>query len=87
MQMPLQDIQFVLGAGGKPTAVLVNISTWERILEALEDAEDVALAKEALASLDAAGGNPEKAGFISWEKARTELEKKGSKRNSPFTIG
>ena len=73
MELQVQDIQFVVGAMGKPTAVLVNISTWERILEALEDAEDVALAKEALASLDSAGGDPEKAGFISWEKARAAV--------------
>ena len=73
MQMPAQGIQFVIGLEGKPTAVLVNISTWERILEALEDAEDVALAKDALVALDAAGGDPEKAGFISWEKARAEF--------------
>jgi hypothetical protein len=69
-----QDIQFVIGVEGKPTAVLVDISTWERILDALEDVEDVALVKEALAVLDSAGGDLKKAGFISWKKARTELE-------------
>ena len=70
-----QDIKFVIGAEGKPTAVLVDISTWEHILDALEDAEDVALVKETLAALDAASGNLEKAGFIAWEKARAELER------------
>jgi hypothetical protein len=33
------------------------------------------LVKEALAVLDAVGGDQEKAGFISWEKARAELER------------
>ena len=75
MDTQSQDIQFVIGAEGKPTAVLVNISMWEHILDALEDAEDVALAKEALAVLDATGGDLEKAGYISWEKARAELER------------
>jgi PHD/YefM family antitoxin component YafN of YafNO toxin-antitoxin module len=70
-----QDIKFVVGAEGKPTAVLVDISTWEHILDALEDAEDVALVKEILAALDAASGDLEKAGFISWEKAKAELER------------
>ena len=74
MDAQSRDIQFVIGAEGKPTAVLVDIATWEHILDALEDAEDVALAKAAFAALDAAGGNPEKAGFIAWEKARAELE-------------
>jgi hypothetical protein len=75
MEMNTQDIQFVIGAEGKPTAVLVDIQTWERIIHALEDAEDVALAREALAVLDAVGGDPEKAGFIPWEQAKEELER------------
>jgi hypothetical protein len=70
-----QDIQFVIGAEGKPTAVLVDISMWEHILDALEDAEDAVLVKEALAVLDATGGDLEKAGYISWEKAKVELER------------
>lgn len=75
MDIGSQDIQFVIGAEGKPTAVLIAIATWERIVESLEDAEDIALAKEALAALDAAGGDLEKAGFLSSEKVRSELER------------
>lgn len=75
MHVPVQDIQIVVGAEGKPTAVIVDITTWERILVALEDVEDISLAKEALTALDAAGGDPDKAGFISWEKAKAELMK------------
>jgi hypothetical protein len=74
MDTQSQVIQFVIGAEGKPTAVLVDISTWEQILDALEEAEDVALVKDALITLDTANGNLEKAGFIPWEKARKELE-------------
>jgi hypothetical protein len=74
MEMNTQDIQFVIGAEGKPTAVLVDIETWERIILTLEDAEDVALAREALALLDAAGGDPDKAGFIPWDRAKSRLE-------------
>jgi hypothetical protein len=70
-----QDIQFVIGAEGKPTAVLVDIATWEQILDALEDAEDVAVVKEALMALDTAGGDLKKAGFIAWREARAELER------------
>jgi hypothetical protein len=60
----LDTIHFVVGADGKPDAVQVNIETWRRIVDALEDAEDVALAREALAELDAAGGDPDKAGWL-----------------------
>jgi hypothetical protein len=57
-------VKFVVGADGQPTAVQVDIDVWQQIIAALEDAEDVALAREALAELEAAGGNPEKAGWL-----------------------
>ncbi len=41
------DIRFVVDTQGKPTAVLVDIVTWERILQALEDVEDIQLARQA----------------------------------------
>jgi hypothetical protein len=59
-----KKIQYVIGSKGKPTGVLVDVKTWEVILEALEEADDVVLAREALAKLNSAGGNLEKAGFI-----------------------
>jgi hypothetical protein len=64
------QVQFVIGAEGKPTGVLLDIATWERILQALEDAEDLGIAKQALADLDAASGDLQKADYISWEQAR-----------------
>ena len=66
-----KKIQYVIGSKGKPTGVLVDLKTWESIIDALEEADDVSIAREALEKLDAAGGNPEKAGFISWERARS----------------
>ena len=74
MDLRAQDIQFVIGSEGKPTAVLVDIAFWEHILDILEDAEDTALAKETLVLLAAAGGNPESAGLIEWQTAREKLE-------------
>jgi hypothetical protein len=69
------DFQYVIGADGKPTAVLLPIASWERIVEALEDAEDLAIVQQALAELEAVGGDTEKAGYISWKQARAELER------------
>jgi len=71
-----QKVQIVWGPAGKPTGVPVDIETWEQILDALEDAEDIAVAREALAALDAAGGGLRKAGYISWDQARAELEQR-----------
>ncbi len=74
-----EKVQFVVGSAGKPTAVIIDIGTWEQILEALEDAEDLMIAREASAKarakIDAADGNLKKAGFISWKTAKAELEK------------
>lgn len=69
----VDKVQFVVGSEGKPTAVLLDIATWERIIEALEDAEDLAIARQALAELSAAGGDLAKAGFRPWEQVRAEL--------------
>jgi PHD/YefM family antitoxin component YafN of YafNO toxin-antitoxin module len=70
-----RNVQFVIGKKGKPTGVLVNLRTWEKIIEALEDAEDIEIARKALAEIDAAGGDLQKAGYIPWSKARSDLEK------------
>ncbi len=64
----------MLGPAGKPTGVLIDIRTWEQILDALEDAKDIALAREALAALDAVSGDLRQAGYIPWDQARAELE-------------
>lgn len=73
-------IQYVIGSKGKPTGVLVDLKTWEGILDALEEADDIAIAREALAKLNTARGNPEKAGFVPWEKARAQLERQDAKK-------
>jgi hypothetical protein len=68
-----QQIQFVVGAEGKPTGVLLGIAVWERILQALEDIDDLALARQTLAEIEAAGGDLEKAGFVFWDEVRKDL--------------
>jgi len=75
-----RNVQFVIGKRGKPTGVLVNLRTWEKIIEALEDAEDIEIARKALAEIDAAGGDPQKAGYIPWSKACSDLEKSNAQK-------
>ena len=75
-----KNVQFVVGKAGKPTGVLVDMRAWKKIIAALEDAEDVEIARKALAEIDAAGGDLEKAGYLPWGKVRTELEKMDAKK-------
>ena len=60
----LEKVQFVVDAGGNKSAVQLSVEVWEElltILEDLEDAEEIRLARE----------NKEEA--IPWEQAKAEL--------------
>ena len=70
--MVVNTLRFVVGTDGKPMAIQMDIETWRKIVEALEDAEDVSLAREALAELEAAGGDPGKAGWLRLEDVAKE---------------
>lgn len=76
MEVPRDAIHYLVDPEGKPTAVQVNWYTWLRIVSALEDAEDIAMAQAALAELDAAGGSPESAGWLRLEDLEKEWGKK-----------
>ena len=75
-----KNVQIVIGEKGKPTGVLVDMATWDKIIEALEEAEDIEIARKALAELDKVGGDLEKAGYIPWSRARLELENPSAKK-------
>ncbi len=65
--LDLDTVRFVVGADGQPSAVQVDVGLWQKIVEALEDAEDVEIVRAALAELAAAGGDPGKAGWVRLE--------------------
>jgi hypothetical protein len=60
-------VRFVVGPDGRPEAVQINMQVWREIVAALEDAEDVGLARAALTELKAAHGDPETAGWLRLE--------------------
>jgi hypothetical protein len=65
--LDLDTVRVVVGVDGQPSAVQVDIGLWQKIVEALEDAEDIQVAREALLELASAGGDPAKAGWIALE--------------------
>jgi hypothetical protein len=75
-----ESITIIPNAKGKPAGVLIDMHTWDSILDALELAEDLPVIKQALTALKAAGWDPIKAGFIPWSTAREKLTKKNAKK-------
>ena len=68
----LQSVEF-LNIKGKQVTVL-DVETWQAIIEWLETLEDWQIAKQALNELKAAGGNRDRAGWLKWDDVESELE-------------
>jgi hypothetical protein len=68
----LQSVQFVT-AGGKRLAVL-SAEDWEAMIEWLETIEDLQIAQDAYEQLDAADGSRDRAGWLSWDDIKDQLE-------------
>jgi hypothetical protein len=67
----LQAVQFVT-VKGQRLAVL-SADDWEALVEWVETLEDVALTREALAQLRAAGGDRDRVGWLRWDDVEREL--------------
>lgn len=67
----LESVQYVT-VKGKRLAV-VSADEWEAMIEWLEALEDIDLAKEAFAQLEAAGGDRERAGWLKWDDVKVDL--------------
>ena len=65
-----QDVQFTVDQTGRVTAVVITPELWQRIVEALEDADDRVLAQELRAKL-AVG--PSASGALRWQDV-TDLQ-------------
>jgi hypothetical protein len=68
----LQSVQYVT-VGGQRFAI-INAEDWEALIEWLETIEDVQAAKQAIAELQAAGGNRQRAGWLRWDEVKEEIE-------------
>jgi hypothetical protein len=76
----IAQANYLVDSEGKKTAVVLPVDTWEklvadweRIVEALEDIDDIEIVRKAFADLEAAGGDRRKAGWVAWEDVEKEL--------------
>ena len=67
----LQSVQYITVEGRR--MAILDIEDWEVLIEWLENLEDIQIAQEALAQLEAAGGDRHKAGWLQWDDVKNEL--------------
>jgi len=67
----LQSVQYAT-VKGKRFAV-INVTDWEALIEWLETLEDVQIAKQAYAELEAFEGDRDRAGWLRWDNVKEEL--------------
>ncbi len=63
-----KSAQFIVGVKGKPTAVVLDIELWDKIMAMLEDVEDFKLARQRLKNWQS------KKNWTSWEAFEKELK-------------
>jgi len=69
----LKEVQFVVGPDGQPTAALVDIAAWQRLVALLEEAEDQGVIRTYLLRRRNAQ-TPDALGLITWEQAEADLD-------------
>ncbi len=67
----LKSVQFVVGPDGQPSAVQLDIETWESLLDWLEDVDDRALVKQVLPKLRS---HPTNAGALRWDNVKADWD-------------
>ena len=70
----LQASNYVIGGNGKPIAVMVDLATWQAILDRLEDQEDFDILRASQPALTALAHGERPAGWISWDEFDQELD-------------
>jgi hypothetical protein len=63
----LESVRFVVDLEGRPSAAVVDMPTWEALLDVLEEVEDLELVRERLSAWRS------KEGWTAWELFDAEL--------------
>ena len=69
----LTSVQFIVNEEGEPTAAVVDIVTWNRLVALLEGIEDLETVSAYLQQR-AHSATPEEMGLLSWEDVEKEIE-------------
>ncbi len=74
MNVEIQTPTWLVGSDGQPVAVMIDVATWQTIVERLEDQEDFVLIQSLQSDLKrlAAGETPD--GWMDWEEFEKELD-------------
>jgi len=67
----LESVRYVTVKGKR--LAIISADEWEAMIEWLETLEDVQLAKEAFAELEAAKGDRGRAGWLKWDDVKGDL--------------
>jgi hypothetical protein len=73
LSQALADVEFVVNQQGQTKGVFVPAAVWEALMSALEDMEDLAVARDFLRQR-ATARSPEEMGFEPWEDVAHEWD-------------
>jgi len=78
----LEQVQFVVGKNGQPTAALLDIMTWQVVVSMLEEAEDQGLLQAYLMRRRTAK-SPADMGLIPWEVVEADIDAREAADDAP----
>ena len=73
LSQALAEVEFVVNQQGQTKGVFVPVAVWEALLAALEDLEDLAVARDFMRQR-ATARSPEEMGFEPWEEVAHEWD-------------
>ena len=82
----LKSAQYVVDHNGHQTAVLLPMQSWQSLLDWIDNMADTHLAADALTALQAAGGRPERAGWLAWDDISEEWGAEDEISTAPISL-
>ena len=74
MNVEIQTPTWLVGTDGKPVAVMIDIATWESILERLENQDDFAILQSYASDFESMAAGKDPTGWMAWDAFEKELD-------------